>query len=96
MKNIEDREPPSMAEAEADWKILWGEESQYNERAEWIRREQTRKISHMDWKPIQIKEISSYLQKLKIWNLLEMINYKITGLKPSQLFKGILQKTFMK
>jgi len=34
MKNIEAREPPSMAEAETYWKSLWGEEAQYNERAE--------------------------------------------------------------
>ena len=54
MKNVEDREPPSMAEAETCWKSLWGEEAQYNGRAEWIRREEKRKISHMDWRPIQI------------------------------------------
>jgi len=30
-----------MAEAETDWKSLWGEEA-HNERAEWIRREQKR------------------------------------------------------
>ena len=34
MKNIEAREPPSMAEAETYWKSLWGEEAQHNERAE--------------------------------------------------------------
>ena len=39
MKNIEAREPPSMTEAETYWKLLWGEEAQHNERAEWIRRE---------------------------------------------------------
>jgi len=33
-KNIEAREPPSMAEAETYWKSLWGEEAQHNERAE--------------------------------------------------------------
>jgi hypothetical protein len=38
--------------------ILWGEEAQHNERAEWIRREQKRKISHMDWRPIEITEIT--------------------------------------
>jgi len=43
-----------MAEAETYWKSLWGEEAQHNERAEWIRREQKRKISLMDWRPIQI------------------------------------------
>jgi len=37
MKNIEDREPPSMAEAETYWKSLWGEKTQHNERAKWIR-----------------------------------------------------------
>ena len=34
MKNIEAREPPSMAETETYWKTLWGEEAQHNERAE--------------------------------------------------------------
>jgi len=63
MKNIETREPPSMAEAETCCKSLWGEEAQHNERAEWIRREQKRKVSHMDWMPIQITEITSYLSK---------------------------------
>jgi hypothetical protein len=48
MKNLEAREPPSMAVAENYWKSLWGEEAQHNERAEWIRREYKRKISHMD------------------------------------------------
>jgi len=37
--NIEARKPPSMAEAETYWKSLWGEETQHNERSEWIRRE---------------------------------------------------------
>jgi len=63
MKNIGAREPPSMAETETYWKLLWGEEAQHNERAEWIRREQKRNISHMDWMPIQIKEITSYMSK---------------------------------
>jgi len=34
MKNIEAREPPSMAEAETYFKSLWGEEAQHNERAD--------------------------------------------------------------
>ena len=67
MKNIEAREPPSMAEAETYWKSLWGEEAQHNERAEWIRTEQKRKGSHMDWMPIQITEITSYLSKAHNW-----------------------------
>ena len=46
MKIIEAREPPSMAETETYWKSLWGEEAQRNERAEWIRREQERKVSY--------------------------------------------------
>jgi len=40
IKNIEIREPPSMAEARTYWMSLWGEEAQHNGRAEWIRREQ--------------------------------------------------------
>jgi hypothetical protein len=95
MKNIEAREPPFMAEEETYWKSLWGEEAQHNERAEWVRREQKRKVSHMDWRPIQITEITLYLLKAHNWNLLEMIKYKITGLKLSQLLRGILHKTSM-
>ena len=95
MKNLEAREPPSMAEAETNWKSLWGEEAQHNERAEWIRREQKRKISPMDWRPIQITEITLYLSKLTIVNLLEMIKYKTIGLKLSQLLTSLLQKTLM-
>ena len=60
MKNIEVREPPSMALAETYWKSLWGEKAQHNERAEWIRREEKRKVSPMDWMPIKTTEITSY------------------------------------
>jgi len=67
MKSIKAREPPPMAEAETYWKSLWGEEAQQNQRAEWIRREQKRKVSHMDWMPIQIMEITSYLSKAHNW-----------------------------
>ena len=56
-----------MAEAETYWKSLWGEEAQHNERAEWIRREQKRKVSHMGSMPIQITEITSYLSKAHNW-----------------------------
>jgi hypothetical protein len=41
--------------------------TQHNERAEWIRREQKRKISLMDWRPIQISEIALYLLKAHNW-----------------------------
>jgi len=81
-----------MAEAETYWKSLWGEEAQHNERAEWLRREQKRKISHMDWRHIQITKISFYLLKLTIGNLLKMIKYKITDLKLSQLPTGLFAK----
>ena len=67
MKCIDAREPPSMAEAETYWKSLWGEEAQQNERAEWIRREQKRRVSHMNWMPIEITEITSYLSKAYNW-----------------------------
>jgi len=52
VRNIQARQPPSMAEAETYWKSLWGEEAQHNKRAEWIRREQKRKVSYMGWMPI--------------------------------------------
>jgi len=61
------REPPSTAEAETYWKSLWGEGAQHNERGELIRREQKRKISHMDWRPIDITEITTYLSKAHNW-----------------------------
>jgi len=54
MMNIEAREPTSMAEAETYWKSLQGEQAQHNKRAECIRKEEKRKVSHMDWMPIQI------------------------------------------
>jgi len=63
MKITEAREPPSMAETETYWKSLWGEEAQHNETAEWRRREQETKVSHMGWMPIQIREITEYLSK---------------------------------
>jgi hypothetical protein len=67
MKNIEVREPPSMAEAETYCKSLWGEETQHTERAEWIRQEERRKVNHMDWKPIQITGITLYVSKAHIF-----------------------------
>ena len=95
MKNLEAREPPSVAEAETYWKSLWGEEAKYNEQAEWIRREQKRKIIHMDRRPIQITEITYIYPKPTIGNFLEMTKYKTTGLKLSQLLTSISQKTLM-
>ena len=47
MKIVEAREPPSMAETETYCKSLWGEEAQHNESAEWIRREEERKVRHI-------------------------------------------------
>ena len=44
MKNIETREPPAMTEAETYWKSLLREEAQHDGIAEWIRREDKRKI----------------------------------------------------
>ena len=95
MKNIEAREPPSMTEAETYWKSLWGEEAQHNERAEWIRREEKRKIRYVDLSLYSLWNLLGTCQKLTIGNLLEKIKYKITGLKLSQLLTGILQKTLM-
>jgi len=54
LKNVEAREPTSMVEAETYWKSLCGEESQHNERTEWIRRDRKKKVSHMDRMPIHI------------------------------------------
>jgi len=67
MKNIEAREPSSMPEAQTYWKSLCGEDSQQNERSEWIRMEQKRKVSHIDRIPIQITEINSYSSKFHNW-----------------------------
>jgi len=67
IKNTEDREPPSMTEAETSWKSLWGEEAQHNERAQQIRRDEKRKIRYMDWRPIEIMEITWYWSKAHNW-----------------------------
>ena len=67
MKNIEARELPAMTEAETYWKSLWGEEAQHNERAEWRRKEEKRKIRYMDWRRIQNMEITFYLLKAHNW-----------------------------
>jgi hypothetical protein len=52
-----------MTETETYWKSLWGEKTEYNERAKWLRREQRREISHMDRKTTHITEITSNLSK---------------------------------
>ena len=67
MKNLNAEEPSAMTKVKTYWKSLWGEKAQHNERAEWIRREQNRKISYMDWKPIQNVEIALYLSKAFNW-----------------------------
>jgi hypothetical protein len=93
MNNIQAREPPSMAEAETYWKSLWGEEAQHNERAEWVRREHKRKLVIWIGGIYRLQKLLHTCQKLTIGKLLEMIKYKITGLKLSQLLTGISQKT---
>jgi len=50
--------PLSMAEVEPYWKSLWAEKAQYNESAEWIRREERRNISNLDWGPTESVEIT--------------------------------------
>ena len=65
-KNIGARESSSMVEVNSHWKSLWGEKSQHNERAEWIR-EQGRKINNMDWGSIQMMEITSFLSNAHNW-----------------------------
>ena len=52
------------------------------------------KESHMDWMPIQITEITSYLSKAYNWKSPGNDQIKITGLKLSQLLTGILKKNF--
>jgi hypothetical protein len=51
--------------------------------------EQKIKISHMDWRPIQITGITFYFSELTIGNTLALIKYKNSGLKFSQLLTGI-------
>jgi hypothetical protein len=62
-----------MGEVESHWKSLWGENAQHNERAEWIRREESRKMGNIDWGPVQIMEITSFCRNLTNGNLLEVI-----------------------
>jgi hypothetical protein len=86
MKNIEAREPPSKAEAGTYWKSLWGEKTQHNERAEWIKQEERRQISYMDWKPIQITEITLYLSNADNWKSPgydQIQNYWLKAFRPN-------------
>ena len=50
-----------MGEVVFYWKSLCGENAQLNEKAEWIRREESRKIGNMDWGPIQITKKTPFL-----------------------------------
>jgi len=86
MKIIEAREPPSMAETETYWK---------NERAEWIRRGQEGKLAIWVECLYRLRKLLHICLKLTIGNILEIIKYKITEFKLSQILTGILQKTSM-
>jgi hypothetical protein len=55
-----------MAEIEPYWKSMWGEEAQLNERTEWIIIEESRKKDNMDFEPIRIMKITSFLSKVTI------------------------------
>jgi hypothetical protein len=96
MNTTETRECPSLAEGEPYWKSMWVEKTQHNEKEEWIKIEERRKISNIDRGPIKIMEITSFLSKLTTGNLLEILKYKISSLEHSQLPTGILQKTYAK
>ena len=49
----------------------------------------------MDWKPIQIMEITLYLSKAHNWKSPGNDQIQNYWLKASQLLTGILQKTLM-
>ena len=51
-----------------------------------------KEITIMVWMPVQIMEMLHFCHKLTIWNLWEVIEYKSTGLKRSQLTKSIYEK----
>jgi len=46
-------------------------------------------MSNMVWLPEHIIEMASFLSNLKTGDLIEVIKYKIIGLKFSQLNKGM-------
>ena len=84
-----------MAETETYWKSLWGEETQHNETAEWIKGNRKGKLVIWVGCLYRQRKLHHICLKHAIGNLLEVIKYKITGLKLSQLLTGILQKTSM-
>jgi hypothetical protein len=47
--------------------VTMGRKTQHNERTEWIRLKERRKISRKDWKPIQITEITLYWSNAYNW-----------------------------
>jgi hypothetical protein len=59
MKNIEAREHPLCGRSRTLLEVTVGR----NSTAEWIRKEERRKISNMDCRPIKIMEITSFLSK---------------------------------
>jgi hypothetical protein len=72
-----------------------GRRSTHNERAEWIRKKGKGKLGIWIGGPYRLWKLFCTCQKLTIGNLLEMIKFKITDLKLSQLLAGILKKTLM-
>jgi hypothetical protein len=65
-KNIQARGPSSMAEVEPYLNSLWGEKYSIM-KAERIRREERRKISHMELVPIRTMLITFFLSKAHNW-----------------------------
>ena len=69
---IEIKEPPSLKEVEKFWKKIWSNEKEYNEEAEWIKREEerTKETEQQEWEDIELKEVEFSLKKSHKWKSL--------------------------
>ena len=65
--NIE--EPPVDEEMTKFWNDIWGKEKDFNNEAEWIRREEERmnEVEEQEWEVISIEELHSALTKSHKW-----------------------------
>ena len=60
------KEPPCIKEVEKFLKKIWSNETEHNEEAEWIKREEERmdETEQQEWEDIKLKEVELSLKKL--------------------------------
>ena len=61
--------PPSKEEVETFWSSIWGTDKNYNEKAEWLKREEERckGLEQQEWDEIKVDEVKEALKKAQKW-----------------------------